>query len=624
MELSGSKFSLNYDVVKDLNGGALSIVSSENVNKQSNASPSFRPYLSVVAASRNDDHGGDPLIRSQIFIDNFARQCEKYGLPAELIIVDWNPVADRPGLAAVLSIPSESAYCQGRVITVPAVLHNRLKYADKLPFFQMIAKNVGIRRARGDFILATNIDIIFSDELMRFIGRQKLNPKKLYRVDRYDIKSGLSREWTLDESLEYAWANPIRAARRYQPKTLVDHLYGEEIFKRTCIPDLAFCRSDADVEVVEEDGVWQIRPDRTAKMTHLHTNACGDFTLLPRDGWYAVRGYPEFEAFSFNVDSIGFVAAHYAGYEEVSLLPPCVCFHIEHGMGSGWTPEGEKKLFGRLREAGILNPEWPVLTPLVDAMREQGTALEFNHARWGMAEFDLPEQVIGDSGTIPDEKLEQLALQAKDRAVSAIQPTYDLDRLTLAYERQLAREQSLLSGQGLGLAVASSSDPLVLVGSMVCPDAEKVVLFIPDSVGSYSETRKLACHAQLTIPTTLAFRIEQFDSRFPMRFDPCQCPGLITIHSMIIFDAANHRMVWDLRDSGSAGPTITGTAIPVDYGPRLKDRDLRKMLRRGKKSRQPFTVISTGLDPQLILPLLPNNIGFPLIMSIEMRVLRYE
>ncbi len=154
----------------------------------------------------------------------------------------------------------------------------------------MIAKNVGIRRARGDFILATNIDIIFSDELMRFIARQKLNPKKFYRVDRYDINSGLSKDFTLDESLEYAWANPIRAARRYQPKTLVDHLYGEEIFKRTCIPELAFCRPNAGVEVVEEDGVWQIRPDRTVKMTHLHTNACGDFTLLSREGWDSCAG----------------------------------------------------------------------------------------------------------------------------------------------------------------------------------------------------------------------------------------------------------------------------------------------------------------------------------------------
>ena len=76
------------------------------------------PYLSVVAASRNDDHGGDPLIRTQIFINNLSRQCEKYRLPAELIIVDWNPVPDRPGLAAVLNLPVGSTFVQARTVTV--------------------------------------------------------------------------------------------------------------------------------------------------------------------------------------------------------------------------------------------------------------------------------------------------------------------------------------------------------------------------------------------------------------------------------------------------------------------------------------------------------------------------
>jgi hypothetical protein len=399
---------------------------------------SVSPYLSVVAASRNDDHGGDPLVRTQIFINNFTRQCEKYHLSAELIIIDWNPVPNRPGLAAVLTIPPETTYCQTKVITVPTELHNRLKYADKLPFFQMIAKNVGIRRARGDFILATNIDIIFSDELLRFIASQELNSKKLYRVDRYDIKSGLSADCSLDESLDYAWANRIRTHRRYQPEDLVKHLYDDKAFKKVCAPQGQFREESNGVQVVQEQGVWQIRPERTVRMTHLHTNACGDFTLLSREGWFAVRGYPEFEAFSFNIDSIGFVAAHYEGYEEVSLLPPCVCFHIEHGMCSVWTPEGEKELFAGLRETGILSAEWPVLMPLVETMREQGKALEFNHPGWGLADFVLPEHCMGDVKKIPAEKLEELALQAATHAVSAIQPTYDLDRLTLADERRLA------------------------------------------------------------------------------------------------------------------------------------------------------------------------------------------
>ena len=441
------------------------------------------PYLSVVAASRNDDHGGDPLIRTQIFINTFAHQCEKYRLPAELIIVDWNPVVGRPGLAAVLSVPPEATYLRARVVTVPTALHKRLKYSEQLPLFQMIAKNVGIRRTKGDFILATNIDIIFSDELVRFIARQKLDPKRQYRVDRYDIKNGLAKDVDLDVALAHAWSNPIRTNRRYRPEALRAHLYGEELFRQHCVPAPKFRHNQEGVEVVEEDGVWQLRPERSLNMDHLHTNACGDFTLLSREGWDAIRGYPEFAAYSFNIDSMGILAAHYAGYLEVSLLPPCVCFHIEHGVGSGWTPEGEKKLFNRLRDAGILNPEWPVLTPLVDEMREKSRALEFNHAHWGMVEFELPEQALGDARPIPTDTIIQLAERASTREVSAIQPAYDLDRLTLAHERRVQ-----------GIVPVSAG-------------AQRVTVYIPNGNGRYSEERSISHVVSLAQATTLSFRL---------------------------------------------------------------------------------------------------------------------
>ncbi|HEU0210225.1 MAG TPA: hypothetical protein VFQ78_14760 [Candidatus Udaeobacter sp.] len=563
------------------------------------------PYLSVVAASRNDDHGGDPLIRTQIFINTLARQCEKYRLSAELIIVDWNPVTDRPGLAAVLSTPDEAFYCKARVITVPTALHCRLKYSDKLAFFQMIAKNVAIRRARGKFILATNIDIIFSDELMRFIARQNLNATKCYRVDRYDIRNGLSKDFSLDETLEYAWANPIRTNRRYQPFKLVQCLYENDGFRKVCIPDQEFRGTIDGVDVIEEDGVWQIRAERSVNMSHLHTNACGDFTLLSRDAWFAIRGYPEFEAFSFNIDSMGLAAAHYAGYGEVSLLPPCVCFHIEHGIGSGWTPEGEEKLFNRLRQAEILNPEWPILTPLVDIMHKQAKSLEFNNAGWGMAKFELPEQPMGDTEKIPIEKLEQLTAQAESLKVSAIQPEYDFDRLTLAHERRMAERQ-----QGLGSAFTANTD--------------KIVLYIPDSTGSYEEGRSIVYFAHLVNTTTVIFRVERFAHQFRLRLDPCQCPGLITINSITAFDIMNRKVVWEIDGRHSSRLDIAGTAMLINHWSRGNGHRMQQIFRRERKYHEPLSVISTGLDPQLILPILPENAGFPLLISIEMKVIPCE
>ena len=122
--------------------------------------------MSVVATARNDDHGGNPLYRMQLFVNGLIAQCDRHRLPAELVLVEWNPPADRPRLAEVLEWPESEGWCDVRIVEVPHELHMRLEHADRLPLFQMIGKNVGIRRARGRFVLATNIDILFSDDLV--------------------------------------------------------------------------------------------------------------------------------------------------------------------------------------------------------------------------------------------------------------------------------------------------------------------------------------------------------------------------------------------------------------------------------------------------------------------------
>ena len=393
------------------------------------------PYLSVVAASRNDDHGGDPLIRTQIFINCFARQCEKYRLPAELILVDWNPVVGRPGLAGVLQLPTEATYCSARVITVPAVLHDRFKYGDRLAFFQMIAKNAGIRRARGQFILATNIDIIFSDELMRHISEQRLDPAKMLRVDRYDIHRDIPLNFSVDETLAYAWTHPVRSNRRLGPTALVKHLYGDDPFKRQCQPGPEADKLIEGLGVVAERGVWSVRPRRDTVIDDLHTNACGDFTLLSKEGWETIRGYAEFASYSFNIDSLGLASAHYGGFEEVALLPPCVCFHIEHSLGSGWTPEGEQKLFARLQEKKILNPEWEVVLPVMEAMRHGELPVALNGPSWGLASFDLPEDPLWPGRIVAGPVHPRDYRAPVELPVSALPPEFDLDLLTVWQKR---------------------------------------------------------------------------------------------------------------------------------------------------------------------------------------------
>ncbi|MBA4135791.1 MAG: hypothetical protein C0518_00580 [Opitutus sp.] len=409
----------------------------QQMTRPSQAIPS--PYLSVVAASRNDDHGGDPLTRTQIFINCFAQQCEKYQLPAELILVDWNPVPGRPGLAGVLQLPANSTYCRGRVVTVPAVLHDRFAHADRLPFFQMIAKNVGIRRAKGDFILATNIDIVFSDELIRFIACRNLDHRRMLRVDRYDIHRDIPLSYSVEQTLEYAWINPVRANRRLGLRALIAKFYGTEIFARRCHGEPNDCAALDHFKLTTENGELALCAQGPAPIDDLHTNACGDFTLLPRAGWEAITGYAEFASYSFNIDSLGLGAAHYAGYEEIALLPPCVCFHIEHSLGSGWTPEGETKLFERLRERGIPSPDWSVVNALLESMRLGELPAALNGPTWGLAEFDLPDEPLLP-GRLGSQALHPQPYETReDRPVSALRPEFNLELLTLWQKRHTGR-----------------------------------------------------------------------------------------------------------------------------------------------------------------------------------------
>src|SRR5579883_2071122 len=126
---------------------------------------SGQPYISVVVTARNDDHGGNLLGRMQCFVNGWIALSNRHHLSSELIVVEWNPPVDRQPLWQALRWPAELGICKVRFIEVPPELHRRYEHADALPLYQMIAKNVGIRRARGRFILATNIDILFSDEL---------------------------------------------------------------------------------------------------------------------------------------------------------------------------------------------------------------------------------------------------------------------------------------------------------------------------------------------------------------------------------------------------------------------------------------------------------------------------
>jgi hypothetical protein len=537
--------------------------------------PNSDPYLSVVVTSRNDNHGGTLLRRMQTFVNALIAQCKQHDLRAELIIVEWNPPADRPPLIEALRWPQDTSPCDVRVIQVPPELHRRYKYADALPLYQMIAKNVGIRRARGAYIVATNIDILLSDELVQFIAERRLQHGRMYRIDRHDVMTDVPVDAPVEEQLDYCRTHLLRLNARDGtfPVTLdgqltvgADDIAGPQsgmVFSKAWYgverkpAGVAFSRAWYGVERdyrgesfrwVGDDAVlivqtpvgrprtlclelepgpgvdfrpfelqvrdangqiaargmidgrrliqlslpftasqfhsfhlrticggqqvagdprvmnfrvfrcyWSGRvhsaappaddpalpynfrsrfPSLTARIRsspvtrklwqaarrwfpatagptrhlqfrlgrggrdsdiaplHLHTNGCGDFTLMAREHWFDLAGYPELDLFSLHLDSLFCFMAHHGGAIEEVLTDPMRIYHIEHSAGSGWTPEGADKLIERISAKGIACLDMQEVLDHAADMRRHNRPVIFNGPDWGLVNDRLPEMTL--------------------------------------------------------------------------------------------------------------------------------------------------------------------------------------------------------------------------------------
>jgi hypothetical protein len=128
------------------------------------------------------------------------------------------------------------------------------------------------------------------------------------------------------------------------------------------------------------------------KPVYLHTNACGDFTMMAREHWFDVRGYTELNQFySMHLDSMLCYAAHHAGAPEELLPEPMRIYHIEHGAGSGWTPEGGGKLYARMSRDGIQIVSYEDLVALIVQMRSLHAPVIFDLDDWGLAGLTFSE-----------------------------------------------------------------------------------------------------------------------------------------------------------------------------------------------------------------------------------------
>ncbi len=384
--------------------------------------PLSRPRLSVVTTSRNDDHGGHLLERMQWFVDGLAWNADRRHVSVELVLVEWNPPEDRAPLIDTMRWPSGESMLSVRVLTVPHAEHQRLLPEGGIPMLQMIAKNVGIRRAHGDNVLATNIDILLAPELFDFTTT-KIGDGTVWRADRNDVEfpfpDGVA---TVEEALAFCKSHPIRYERRdgiYYPRlgrvlpiyqgvgdflawqvtqlfSSVRHLGGHP--SHSAARPLLQLPRHRPKDARSLGAISRFALDRARALAdlmilpRLNVNACGDFTLLSRHDWWRFRAYPELVVHSMHLDTIFMHQMHANGLRFVDVEPPAVAYHMEHASGSGWTPEGHQKHYAAVEQRGM-----PHIKPAeLRAMKRSLLAAHnhevlYNQPDWGLEKADITD-----------------------------------------------------------------------------------------------------------------------------------------------------------------------------------------------------------------------------------------
>lgn len=315
--------------------------------------------ISFVVTGRNDDYGGNLINRASTFVRVLSHFADKYRLPIEIIFVEYNPIPEKY-LFEEIYIP-HVPFVKIRGIIVPREFHERVKQ-NNIPVLEYIAKNIGIRRAKGEYILATNPDIIFSEELIRHISEDKLNQSHFYRTDRNDIKQNkFSESLTPEEILKACKKNVIKIL--YTPRT---HYVSWLLWLNRFI-------HDRRLSILSLAPFFNYRypPNRTL----IYENASGDFLLAHRSVWEKAYAYDE-TPHNLHHDGLMLYVLQVLGYKQEVLQYPI--YHISHQEG-------------RIGRPGI---EFSKYRKLTEKMQETGIPHILNNSNWGFLKEKFEERII--------------------------------------------------------------------------------------------------------------------------------------------------------------------------------------------------------------------------------------
>lgn len=292
------------------------------------------PELSVVLVGRNDGYGGDFTGRLQTCLKALAVGEELTGVTVEVVLVEWNPPDDRPGLMTL--VPDEHPYSV-RVVTVGPQFHAGLDNPSRLPLFEYLGKNVGIRRASAETILVLNPDVIVFPAVLSLARSAVIAEGGFIRIDRYDFDPPVARDLPGCDVFGAALGGVFQNNRRPGP-------------------DPVACPGDARVNAASpliewptteplpfeqevEPGIWMARGFHGFQQ--LHIGMPGDFLMASRSLWNRVRGYWERSDTFTHLDTYLMAQLMGCGAPQAYALNPYLILHEHHphrtaGLQDGW------------------------------------------------------------------------------------------------------------------------------------------------------------------------------------------------------------------------------------------------------------------------------------------------
>lgn len=275
------------------------------------------PYISFIGFSRNDDYIPDRAEKHNASLNFLLQQLKDFKIPSEIVLVEWNYPEDRPPLAETISIKVDSPYTSIRIIRVPSSYHQQYKYWQHRPFITGGAINVGIRRARGKFILPIASDVFLTDACFEIISKQTLDENTFYRCDRYDVH-GTDLVYSQDD---------------------------RNVFFEIC---------ENNIKVHHK----KLTQEPSFEVADLHTNACGDFYLTSKKLLETIRGNKEGKDIGgLDIDSLIIHALDGVGAKQKILPNKCKVFKVFHNKTTAvairqiWKP-WQRKLENYLMRKG--------------------------------------------------------------------------------------------------------------------------------------------------------------------------------------------------------------------------------------------------------------------------------